>query len=125
MALLREIYEVVSHWESTGEMSNEMARTIDSGFSDFVREELEQVHDILNNGNPHQAFGQLNRLIAILNMTFIAYPYAYTNFNKWIKLLIQTATSIVNHNDFEANKPKVQISIGIPHGFAINISYEV
>ena len=125
MSTLREIYEVVSGWEHTGEMSIEMAKTIESGFDDFMREELDQVRNMVKKGKPHQAFGQLNRLFAIVNMTFIAYPYAYLSFNKWINVISQIVESIVKHSKFDAKVPRVQISIGIPHGFSINISFEV
>ena len=125
MSTLKDIHKVVSDWEHTGEMSIEMAQTIESRFEDFMREELDKVRNMLKKGKPHQAFGQLNRLFAIVNMTFITYPHAYLSFNKWINVISQIVESIVKHNEFDAKEPRVQISIGIPHGFSINISFEV
>jgi len=125
MSTVRKIYEVVSNWENTGEMTNEMAQIIMSGFDDFMKKELDQISSRVKKGRPHQAFGQLNRLFAIVNMIFMEYPYAYLSFDKWINMISKILEAIVKHKEFNAREPRIQISIGIPHGFSITISYGV
>jgi len=123
METLDEILEKlpgVRQWESTGEMTSEIAEEIANNIDTFMGLELGLIDRHVDT-NPQLAFAQLTRLTLALNAAVQKKPSIVKRLEKWvnrIKTALRALGKKLGANGFS-------IGVGFPAGVSIDLSFPI
>jgi len=112
---------VLEEWESTGEMTIDMAQVINKNIDQIMEKELEQIKELIEKDKPDSAFVAMLRLTSFLNAGVAKVPSIIGRLEKWINNII----SVLN---FLANKIEADgfsISAGFPIGVSVGLSFSI
>jgi len=114
-------YLVLEKWESTGEMTIDMAQVINENIDQFMEEELEQIKRLIEEDKPDSAFVAMLRLTSFLNAGAAKLPSIIGRLEKWINKIISVLNSLAN----KIGADGFSISAGFPIGVSVGLSFSV
>jgi len=118
MTTIHSLYE---SWMSSGEMSQEIANTLLENFDDFMEQELSEVETLVDADEPELAFTRMMQMTSFLNAGISKKPSIIGRLKKWVNRLKSVTHSLAKNLKADS----FSISVGLPAGVSIGVSFSV